>query len=168
MSNRTIAIGLSLILLAALPANAFVLTGANGAARGTVTVTPGPKGVLVRIEAKGLPAGWHGVHFHEKGDCSDPKFTTAGAHVHAMTPAVHGLLNPAASDAGDLPNIFVGADGSATVELYSTLVTAGGDASHPALLDADGAALVIHANADDYTSQPIGGAGDRIACAVLK
>lgn len=168
MSNRMIAIGISLSILGLVPAQAAELMGANGAARGTVTLTPGPKGVLVRIEARGLPSGWHGVHFHEKGDCSDPKFTSAGAHVHMMTPAVHGLLNPQATDAGDLPNIFVGADGSANVELYSTLVTAKGDASHPALLDADGAALVIHAGPDDYTSQPIGGAGDRIACAVLK
>jgi Cu-Zn family superoxide dismutase len=167
MSKKIAAIGLSLSILALLPAQAAELMGANGAG-GTVTLTPGPKGVLVRIEAKGLPAGWHGVHFHEKGDCSDAKYTSAGAHVHAVTPAVHGLLNPAASDAGDLPNIFAAADGSATVELYSTLVTASGDASHAPLLDADGAALVIHANADDYNSQPIGGAGDRIACAVLK
>ena len=168
MLNRILAVGVSLSILALLPAQAAELTGAGGAARGTVTLTPGPKGVLLRIEAKGLPAGWHGAHFHEKGDCSDAKFTAAGAHVHAVTPAIHGLLNAEASDAGDLPNIFVGADGSATVELYSTLVTATGDASHPALLDADGAALVIHANPDDYKSQPIGNAGDRIACAVLK
>ena len=167
MSKNIAAIGVSMAILALFPAQAADLKGANGAT-GTITLTPGPKGVLVRIDAKGLPAGWHGVHFHEKGDCSDAKFTTAGAHVHAATPAIHGLLNPAASHAGDLPNIFVGADGSAMVELYSTLVTASGDGAHPALLDADGAAVVIHASPDDYTSQPIGGAGDRIACAVLK
>ncbi len=169
MLNRLLAIGVSMSVLALIPAQAADLMGPNNAPRGTVTVTPGPKGVLLRIEAKGLTPGWHGAHFHEKGDCSDvAKFTSAGAHVHAVTPAVHGLLNPEASDAGDLPNIFAGADGSATVELYSTLVTAAGDATHAALLDADGAALVIHANPDDYKSQPIGGAGDRIACAVLK
>jgi Cu-Zn family superoxide dismutase len=55
------------------------------------------------------------------------------------------------------------------VELYSTLVSLnGGDAAHPALMDADGAALVIHANPDDYRTQPIGGAGDRVACAVIR
>lgn len=168
MSKKIAAIGVSLAILALVPAAAAELKAGDGSARGTVTVTPGPKGVLLRIEAKGLPAGWHGAHFHEKGDCSDPKFTTAGSHVHGATPAVHGLLNAASTGSGDLPNIFVGADGSATVELYSTLVTATGDASHPALLDADGGALVIHANPDDYNSQPVGGAGDRIACAVLK
>lgn len=133
---------------------------------GTVAVTPAPKGVLLRIEAKGLPAGWHGVHFHEKGDCSDPKFANAGGHVHQGDKALHGLLNAAANDAGDLPNIFVGADGSVTVELYSTLTSLSG--KPPRLGDADGFAVMIHANADDYTSQPIGGAGARIACAVFK
>ncbi len=63
--------------------------------------------MLLRVETRGLKPGWHGVHFHEKGACSDPKFTSAGAHVHAANPVVHGLLNPQANDAGDLPNIYV-------------------------------------------------------------
>ena len=143
------------------------LIGLGGVARGAVTVTAAPKGVIVRIQATGLPPGWHGVHFHEKGDCGDPKFANAGSHVHTITPVQHGLLNAMANDDGDLPNLFVGPDGVATVELYSTLValTPGGD--RPALLDADGSALVIHAKPDDYTTQPIGGAGERIACAVI-
>lgn len=144
------------------------LVGTGGVALGTITVTAAPKGVIVRVDAKGLPPGWHGMHFHEKGDCSDPKFTTAGAHVHAMTPVVHGFLDPAANDDGDLPNIYVGADGTATVELFSTLVSLAADGGRPALLDADGAALVIHANPDDYKTQPIGGSGGRIACAVIR
>ena len=144
------------------------LVGTGGAARGAISVTAAPNGVILRIEAKGLPPGWHGVHFHEKGDCSDPKFTSAGGHVHAVTPVVHGLLNPQANDDGDLPNLFVGPDGTATVELYSTLVLLSAGSARPALLDANGAALVIHANPDDYKTQPIGGAGDRIACAVIR
>ncbi|MBM9402104.1 superoxide dismutase family protein [Gluconacetobacter azotocaptans] len=143
------------------------LTGADGTSKGTVQVTAAPKGVLVRIQAKGLTPGWHGVHFHEKGNCATPKFTSAGGHVHAVTPVVHGLLNPEANDAGDLPNLYVGPDGSATVELYSTLVSLTSKGGHPPLLDADGASLVIHAHPDDYQTQPIGGAGDRVACAVL-
>ncbi|HEY0296492.1 MAG TPA: superoxide dismutase family protein [Bordetella sp.] len=160
--------------VAALPMSAVAaetasgeLLGSDGAAHGTVQVTAAPAGVLLRIEAKGMAPGWHGVHFHEKGDCGAPKFTSAGAHVHSVTPVVHGLLNANANDAGDLPNIFVGADGAMTVELYSTLVSLKPGGSRPALLDADGAALVIHANPDDYQSQPIGGSGDRVACAVL-
>jgi Cu-Zn family superoxide dismutase len=83
-------------------------------------------------------------------------------------PPVHGLLNPARKDHGDLPNIFVAADGTAKAEIYSTFVSSKGGAGRLALADADGSAVVIHANADDYRTQPIGGAGDRIACAVVK
>ncbi|MBL7235304.1 superoxide dismutase family protein [Novacetimonas hansenii] len=144
------------------------LLGTDGTAHGNVHVTAAPHGVLVRITAQGLIPGWHGIHFHEKGNCSAPKFTSAGAHVHATTPVVHGLLNANANDAGDLPNIFVGPDGNATVELYSTLVTLNGTDGRPGLLDTDGSSLVIHANPDDYRSQPIGGAGDRVACAALR
>jgi Cu-Zn family superoxide dismutase len=160
---------LALNLAAVLPAFAASgeLKGPDGNAHGTVTVTAAPKGVLLRIEATGLKPGWHGIHFHEKGDCSDAKFTSAGGHVHAMTPVVHGLLNPKANDAGDLPNIVAGKDGTATAEFYSSLVSLSGG-SGPALMDADGSAVVVHANPDDYKSQPIGGAGDRVACAVIK
>src|SRR6187549_1481048 len=98
------AAGFTLSAAALLPALAASgdLKRPDGAAHGSLTVTAAPKGVLLRIEAKGLKPGWHGVHFHEKGACSDPKFTSAGSHVHAANPVVHGLLNPQANDAGDL------------------------------------------------------------------
>lgn len=144
------------------------LLGADGTAHGTITVTEAPKGVVLRVEAKGLTPGWHGMHFHDKAACEGPKFTSAGPHVHATTPVVHGLLNANANDAGDLTNVFVGADGTATVELFSPLVSLKAGKDKPALLDADGSSLVIHVHPDDYQSQPIGGAGDRVACAVIK
>lgn len=166
---HALAAGFMLSAAALLPALAASgdLKSPDGASLGTVTVTGAPKGVLLRIEAKGLKPGWHAVHFHEKGACSDPKFTSAGAHVHGASPVVHGLLNPQANDAGDLSNIYAGADGAATAELYSSLVSLSGGPA-PALMDADGAAVVIHANPDDHSSQPIGGAGDRVACAVIR
>jgi hypothetical protein len=68
---------------------------------------------------------------------SDSAFKNAGGHVHTKTPVVHGLLNPEANDGGDLPNLFVGANGSVTVELYSALVTLVGTGSSSSLLDAD-------------------------------
>ena len=144
------------------------LKAANGQVIGQVTVTAAPDGVILRVQAKGLTPGWHGMHFHEKADCSDPAFKGAGGHIHAKTPVVHGMLNADFNDAGDLPNLDVNADGSATLELYSTLVTLKPSGARPALLDADGSALVIHANPDDYKSQPIGGAGERIACAPIQ
>jgi len=129
---------------------------------GIVTLKPAPKGVLVHVEAAGLAPGWHAAHFHEKGDCSDSAFKAAGSHVHGAAPVVHGLLNPQASDQGDLPNLYATADGRANAEFFTTALMLSD------LQDADGAALVIHANADDFTSQPIGGAGDRVGCAVIR
>lgn len=161
--------GLSTLALAETPTSVSgTFQNADGTKLGTATVMAAPKGVLLRIEAGALPNGWHGVHFHEKGDCSDAKFANAGGHVHSGAKAVHGLLNAAADDAGDLPNIFVGADGRVTVELYSTLVSLTGGEARSTLADADGFAIVIHAAPDDYATQPIGGAGARIACAAFK
>lgn len=144
------------------------LKGPKGEALGKVTLTEAPKGVLLKIEAKGLTPGWHGLHFHEKGDCSSADFKSAGGHVHGAATMVHGLLNADANEAGDLPNLYVAADGTGSVEVFSpwTLLTGAGD--RQALQDADGSAVVVHANPDDHMSQPIGGAGARVACAVVK
>ena len=175
MTHRTLTTAFSLALWSGLVSaqtapevRTSSLKDANGQVIGQVTVTAVPNGVVLRVQAKGLAPGWHGMHFHEKADCSDPAFKLAGGHVHAKTPVVHGMLNADFNDAGDLPNLYVNADGSATVELYSTLVTLHDSGARPALLDADGSALVIHANPDDYRSQPIGGAGARVACAPIQ
>ena len=172
--NKTL-MALSLVVWAGLTsaqtapeARTSSLKAANGQVIGQVTVTAAPTGVILRVQAKGLAPGWHGMHFHEKADCSDPAFKGAGGHIHAKTPVVHGMLNADFNHAGDLPNLYVNADGSATAELYSTLVTMNGGGGRPALLDSHGSALVIHANPDDYKSQPIGGAGERIACAPIQ
>jgi Cu-Zn family superoxide dismutase len=155
-------IGLTAAASAQAPAHSAALAKAGGGSAGTVTLWAAPKGVLLKVEASGLTPGWHAIHLHEKGDCSDAAFKSAGAHTHQATPAVHGLLNPQANDTGDLPNIWVGADGTARAELFTSLTML------PALLDADGSAVVIHAKADDHSTQPIGGAGDRVACGVVK
>jgi Cu-Zn family superoxide dismutase len=143
------------------------LATSNGQVAGTATLTEAPGGVLLRVEVKGLPPGWHGLHFHEVGDCSKADFTSAGGHVHTSPSHVHGLLNPAANEAGDLPNLFVAADGAGQGEFFAPMVSLSGAGGKAALLDGDGAALIVHANADDHMSQPIGGAGARIACGVI-
>jgi len=161
----------SLALVAAAPAampRTYPLKGATGAAIGQITLTDAPKGVILRVEAHGLAPGWHAIHFHEKADCSDAMFKSAGGHVHMTTPAVHGLLNPAANDLGDLPNLFVGSDGTGKAELFSPMVAMTTDTGRADLLDADGSALVIHAKPDDYMAQPIGGAGERVGCAEIR
>ena len=95
------------------------------------------------------------------GRCDPPDFASAGAH---WNPAgkKHGMNNPAGPHAGDMPNVEVAANGV----LSATLTLAG--ASMASLLDADGAALVIHAVADDYVTDPSGNSGARIACAVIQ
>ncbi|MBR7619579.1 superoxide dismutase family protein [Phenylobacterium sp. 20VBR1] len=143
------------------------LKNSTGGSAGTVTLTEAPNGVLLRLEAKGLTPGWHGLHFHEKGDCSAAGFTSAGAHVHGKASVVHGLLNPNGNEAGDLPNLYVAADGTGTAELFSSYTSLSGAGARPALMDTDGSALVIHANPDDHKTQPIGGAGPRVACGVI-
>lgn len=145
------------------------LLGSGGKRIGTATLTESPRGVVMRVEARGLPAGYRAIHFHSIGNCSDPKFERAGGHMHEEAKSVHGLLNPDATDTGDLPNIHVAANGTLNAELFSPFVTLGeATAERQSLLDGDGAAVLIHANADDHRSQPIGGAGSRIACGVIK
>lgn len=142
---------------------------AAGADAGVATVTEGPGGVLLHVEAKGLTPGWHAMHFHEKGDCSDPKLTSAGGHMNMPDhKRAHGYLALGGPDFGDLPNLYIAADGTGMAEAYSGQISIKGAGGRPALLDADGSALIIHANPDDYTTQPIGGAGARVACAVIK
>ena len=141
----------------------------DGASVGTAVLTDAPSGVLMRIEVKSLTPGWHGMHFHEKGDCTDAKFMNSGGHVQmAGMKMPHGLLNPQGPDFGDLPNLYVQADGTAKAEVFSTKVSLKPGSDRSVLLDADGSALVIHAGPDDQASQPIGGAGARVACGVIR
>lgn len=136
----------------------------NGAVIGQATLTQGTTGVLIYVKVSGLSPGPHGIHLHSVGKCS-PDFKASKGHIN-LEDKKHGLLNPQGPDNGDLPNIFAAADGTAEAELFTTRVSiAGGQA---ALLDADGAAIVIHANRDDHVQQPIGGAGGRVGCGIVE
>lgn len=143
------------------------LIDGTGARVGRAVLTQGPTGLLIRIEAEGLTPGWHGVHIHAKGECAAP-FTSAGAHVnHGEPKAPHGLLNDQGPDDGDLPNIHADASGRVMAELFTSRARISRTGPGQWLWDEDGSALVIHANADDHSSQPIGGAGGRVACGVM-
>jgi Cu-Zn family superoxide dismutase len=146
------------------------IRGADGGDVGLVTLAQGPGGVVIRINLLPgvLEPGWHGVHLHEVGDCSGD-FTGAGAHVGHGGRAQHGLLAEDGPEAGDLPNLLVppGAPQGPAVEMYSPYASLEPSRSRMNLRDRDGSALVIHANADDHVAQPIGGAGPRVACAVI-
>jgi len=152
------------------PMGAFgeaTLINTAGARIGRAVLTQGPTGLLIRIEADGLTPGWHGVHIHATGQCDAP-FTSAGSHVnHGAPEAPHGLLNPGGPDDGDLPNIHADEAGRIRAEVFTTRARIAAEGPGQWLWDADGSALVIHANADDHVSQPIGGAGARVACGVM-
>ena len=138
----------------------MALVNSAGQSIGTVRAWQTAGGVSFRIAASGLPHGVHGIHVHSVGRCDGPDFASAGPH---WNPAgrKHGFSNPDGHHAGDLPNVEVAANGVLT----ATVVLPG--ATIASLLDADGAALVIHAAADDYATDPSGNSGARIACAVI-
>jgi superoxide dismutase, Cu-Zn family len=115
--------------------------------------------------ATGIAPGEHGIHLHQKASCVAPTFDSAGPHHNPLGDS-HGLNNPAGPHAGDLPNIVMNADGSSTpYETVSTLITL--RESDRTLFDADGSALVIHANPDDQVTDPSGNSGARILCGVV-
>jgi superoxide dismutase, Cu-Zn family len=151
-----------------VPVTTASLVSSSGAVLGTVRVFSEPTGVLLRINASGLPAGVHGVHVHTTGRCDAPGFTTAGGHWNP-TMRKHGHRNPAGFHGGDLGNLGAGADGKIVAGLLvpGARLTAANYGDGPVLRDADGAAVVIHAKADDEMTDPSGNSGDRIACAVL-
>ncbi len=135
----------------------------DGAEIGTATLSETASGqTLIVVEAEGLPAGIHGVHVHAVGDCSADDFTSAGGHLAGD--AEHGVRVAAGPHPGDLPNAHVGDDGVLAMEAFNERLPLTDDL----VFDDDGAAVVIHAGADDYESQPSGDAGDRLACGIIE
>ncbi|MEW4449659.1 superoxide dismutase family protein [Qipengyuania sp. JC766] len=137
---------------------------ANGTPVGTAQIFAVGDEVRMTLAVTGLSAGERGFHVHETGTCTRPDFTSAGGHLNPQNNP-HAGPNAARTHLGDLPNLTVGSSGSA-----STTVDLGTGKSRitDAIFDADGSAVVIHAQADDYTSQPSGDAGSRIACGVIQ
>jgi Cu-Zn family superoxide dismutase len=136
------------------------LVTAAGAPAGRATAREVAGGVRVTLDVRGLPPGTHGAHVHTTGRCDAPGFESAGPH---WNPAAtkHGTMNPQGPHAGDMPNIEIGRDGRGTLG-----ITLAG-ASLDAMLDADGASMMIHAAADDLQTDPSGNSGGRIACGVF-
>ena len=146
-----------------------MLHDASGRSVGAATVVEDREGtVYVDVDVDGLPAGTHGIHIHEVGECtaqgSEP-FQSARGHFNPEQ-RQHGLENPQGPHAGDLPNLVVGQGGAG--QLSSTTRRAALRPGPNSLLDADGSALVIHAGADDQRTDPSGNSGGRIACGVIR
>ncbi|WP_339346751.1 superoxide dismutase family protein [uncultured Sphingomonas sp.] len=138
-----------------------MLATATGAPVGRATATDVAGGVRFTIDATGMPPGTHGAHVHMVGRCDAPDFASAGGHWNP-TGMKHGAMNPQGPHQGDLPNLVIANDGRGTIA-----ATIPG-ATLTALMDADGAAMVIHAQPDDLKTDPSGNSGGRIACGVFQ
>jgi len=134
---------------------------AGNQASGTVWFMQQGSKVLVRGRVTGLkPNQEHGFHVHEKGDCSSADATSAGAHLNPDGKP-HGP-QAAPHHAGDLPALK--ADASGTADFRATVDGSALGASPGAFA---GKGLIVHASPDDYTTQPTGNSGARIACGVV-
>ena len=141
------------------------LTPAAGSqVTGTLTAMPMGNGVHLTGNIAGLaPGSTHAFHIHEKGDCSAADFTSAGGHFNP-TAQPHGRAAQGMHHMGDSDNLVADAKGVARVDAHFKGVVIGGGA----LNDVLGKAVIVHAGADDYTTQPTGNAGGRIACGVIR
>lgn len=148
----------------AAEAVADVIDG-DGKPIGTVEFIETPSGTMHLVwQLEGIPPGVHGVHVHETGLCDAPDFMSAGGHLAGGKP--HGIMAEGGPHPGDLPNAHVGDDGKLAVEYFTDALDFGhGDGG--SLFDTDGSSVIVHSGPDDYTSQPSGEAGTRIACGVI-
>ena len=140
------------------------LRSANGAPTGTVVLLAVGDEVTINVTAIGMPQGIHGLHLHMVGSCDGPDFKSAAGHLnpHGMQ---HGTANLAGSHLGDLPNLTADSYGAGTA---TTKLRDSRAAVEAALFDADGTAIVLHADPDDNKTDPSGNSGARIACGVVK
>lgn len=137
---------------------------ASGVPAGTAQLLANADTVTLAVALTGLAPGAHGIHLHSAGSCTAPDFASAGGHLNPLDRR-HGTLNPAGKHAGDLPNITIknGGSGSLAAELTGTRAQI-----LDWLFDTDGTAIVVHADADDYATDPSGSSGARVACGIFK
>ena len=140
------------------------IVGMDNQAMGVVTLTQGPQGVLVSADLRGLSPGGHGFHIHAVGSCS-PDFSAAGGHFGPGDES-HGFMHSTDMHAGDLPNVYAHADGTARADMFTDDVTLAAN-DRRSLFDSDGSVMVVHENPDAY-GEDSGTAGARIACGVIQ
>ena len=147
------------------------LVSPDGEAVGTVSFTQGGVGVLVAAEVRSLAPGGHAFFIHETGSCT-PDFAAAGDHFNPGN-AEHGLIHSSwrrgqshGGHAGDLPNIYAAADGSARADFFTDGITLDADAVHT-VFDADGSAIVVHEKPDAYGKEE-SDTGSRVACGIIR
>ncbi|MDN3647073.1 superoxide dismutase family protein [Pontixanthobacter aestiaquae] len=136
-------------------ANGETVSGVKLVAEGTVA--------KLIVAASDLPAGTRGFHLHETGSCEGPDFKSAGGHLNPLGKA-HGTESEGGSHVGDLPNLVLNESAN---EPQTFTIDGSLEQVSEWIFDEDGTAVVIHAEPDDYKTDPSGAAGARIACAVL-
>src|SRR5215471_9157347 len=140
------------------------LKDAQGKNVGDVVIWDQAAGVALDLHLHDLTPGEHAIHFHQVPKCEAPDFKSAGGHFNPENKK-HGFDNPEGHHAGDVKNFTVKADGTASkIHLEDSEVTLK-DGPHSLLTN--GAAIVVHAKADDYKTDPSGNSGDRVACGVI-
>jgi superoxide dismutase, Cu-Zn family len=163
----------AVLLVLAAPADAAQkahavahLKNLEGKPVGTVDFAAVNRGVLVTFDLHDLPPGAHAIHLHTSGNCNAKSgFTSAGPILTLIPGKQHGYLAEGGPEAGDLPNQFAGADGHLHASVLATGFGLGN--GKRSIFDRDGVAIIVDARADDYRTQPLGNAGDRIACGVV-
>lgn len=130
-------------------------------AQGYVTFKQVEGGVLIVADVDYLEPGKHGFHIHEYGDCSAPDGSSAGGHFNPKN-TKHGAPDAVERHVGDLGNLAADGKGHAHYERVDTVISLEGPDS------IIGRSVIVHANADDYHTQPTGNAGGRIACGVIE
>jgi len=143
------------------------IRSASGATLGELALSSSENVIHIKGHLTSLSPGAHGIHIHETGKCDAPGFATAGAHLNPGS-TKHGLNNPAGPHAGDMPNIMANAAGEADVDLITRTAISLTPGTSGGLFDADGSAIVVHAQEDDQVTDPSGNSGARIACGVVE
>jgi Cu-Zn family superoxide dismutase len=143
-------------------AEAKLESRSGSTATGTATFTQHGDKVALKVVVTGLTPGVHAIHLHDKGDCSAPDAASAGGHWNP-TSENHGKWAHAPFHHGDLGNLTADDKGKAEMHMESEIWTLGD--GKPS--DVVGHSVIVHANADDFTTQPTGNAGGRVACGVI-
>jgi Cu-Zn family superoxide dismutase len=178
--TTSMAVLMTMVLSAILGSGALAQTPATATADlrdnggnpvGSAEFVEGESGVTITVSiTEGIEPGVHGIHIHETSDLSSSDFKSAGGHFNP-TDAEHGFDNPKGPHAGDLENISVAQDGTASYQTVNDRITLSGDSN--SILDENGSALMIHAMADDYQTNDDpqtgpGTSGDRVAAGVIE